>query len=129
MKKKVNPGILPGFANLTHPKILTSSELDSYMESDSWAELDGKTNSLANTLTSQRTKTTLKVSRVASRALDFLEPSYSMKSRPVRKALLEIGRFGTSDVCPSRFLCRVFPKFVLLELLTAGLEVEFSERF
>jgi len=33
MKKKVNPGILPGFANLTHSKILTSSELDDYMES------------------------------------------------------------------------------------------------
>ncbi|CAL1153289.1 unnamed protein product [Cladocopium goreaui] len=33
MKKKVNPGILPGFANLTHPKILTSSELENYMES------------------------------------------------------------------------------------------------
>ena len=38
MKKKVNPGILPGFANLTHPKILTSSELENYMESDSWFE-------------------------------------------------------------------------------------------
>ena len=36
MKKKVNPGILPGFANLTHSKILTSSELDDYMESESW---------------------------------------------------------------------------------------------
>ncbi|CAK9049012.1 unnamed protein product, partial [Durusdinium trenchii] len=32
MKEKINPGVLPGFANLTHPKIFTAAELESYMD-------------------------------------------------------------------------------------------------
>ena len=33
MKQKVNPGVLPGFANLTHPRIFTAAELESYLDS------------------------------------------------------------------------------------------------
>ncbi|CAJ1347857.1 unnamed protein product, partial [Effrenium voratum] len=40
-KKKVNPGVLPGFANLTHPKIFTAAELDTYLDSADTARLFG----------------------------------------------------------------------------------------